>query len=154
VVQKPPPIQPRPPVAAPPNIAPPPPLNIAPVAHPAPPPQAPPVVTPEKPPPPRPTVISQPDWSHRPDADDLARLYPDRASRMSVNGHTVMVCTVNVNGTVGDCEVTGENPPDYGFGSAALAASKLFKMKPMSRDGVPVAGGHVTIGMVWQIPKD
>ena len=153
-MEKPPPIQPRPPANVPVNIPAPPPLNIAPVEHPQPPPPSPPVVAPEKPPPPRPTVVSQPDWLRKPDADDLARLYPERAQRMGVAGHTTMVCTVQVNGTVSDCNVTSETPSDQEFGSSALKAARLFKMKPMSRDGVPVAGGKVTIGMAWQLPKD
>jgi protein TonB len=151
---KPPPIQPRPPAQVPVNIPAPPPLNIAPVEHPQPPPPAPPVIAPEKPPPPKPTVISQPDWLRRPTGDDMAQYYPERAQRMGVSGHASITCTVNTNGTVSDCSVSSESPADQEFGSAALKLSKLFKMRPQTRDGAPVGGAKVTIPIGFQVPKD
>jgi protein TonB len=128
-------------------------FNVPPVEHPVPPP-APPVVAESKPPPPKPTVISNPDWQRLPNGDDMARYYPERAQRLGVSGSARMECTVNSNGTVGECQVTSENPPDQEFGSAALKLSKLFKMKPMTRDGVPVAGGKVVIPIRFEVPKD
>jgi periplasmic protein TonB len=153
-MEKPPPIQPRPPAAVPMNIPAPPPLNIAPVAHPAPPAPPPRVVTPQAPPPPRPTVITNPDWLRQPDADDLARFYPDRAARMSVGGRAVLHCAVTVSGTLTECSVASEEPSDQEFGSAALKMSKLFKMRPQTRDGVPVAGGQINIPIRFQPPSN
>jgi protein TonB len=150
---KPPPIQPRPPAAVPLSVAPPPPLNIAPVEHPAPPPPAPPVIAPEKPPPPRPTVISNPDWIHQPNGDDFARFYPDRAQRMGVAGRATLHCQVSASGTL-SCSVSSEDPPDQGFGEAALKMSKLFKMRPQTRDGAPTSGGTINIPIRFQVPKD
>jgi len=49
--------------------------------------------------------------------------------------------------------VVSEDPGDQDFGSAALRMSKLFKMKPMTRDGAPVAGGQVRIPIRFQLPK-
>ena len=112
------------------------------------------MIAPEKPPPPRPTVISNPDWLRRPSGEDMAQYYPERAQRMSVGGHVTMLCTVNANGTVSGCEITAENPSDQEFGSAALKLAKLFKMRPQTRDGVPVAGAKVTIPIAFQVPKD
>ena len=151
-MEKPPPIQPRPPANVPVNVPTPPPLNIAPVAHPAPPPPAPPVVTPEKPPPPRPTIITKPDWIRQPNGDDFARYYPDRAQRMNVGGKVTLHCQVAVNGTL-DCSVASEEPSDQDFGSAALKISKLFKMRPMARDGVPTAGGEINVPIRFQPPS-
>jgi protein TonB len=65
-----------------------------------------------------------------------------------------MECSVNTNGTVAGCEILSENPPDQEFGSAALRLSRLFKMKPTTRDGVPVGGGKVIIPIGFQVPKD
>ena len=84
----------------------------------------------------------------------MATYYPDRASRMSVSGHATMECTVTASGAVSGCSVIAENPPDYGFGEAALRLAKLFKMRPMSRDGVPVEGGKVIIPIGFTIPKE
>jgi protein TonB len=150
---KPPPIQPRPPAAVPLNVPAPPPLNIAPVEHPAPPPPAPPVIAPEKPPPPRPTVISNPDWIHVPNGDDFAQYYPERASRMSIGGKAVLHCHVSAQGTL-NCTVLSEDPPDQEFGSAALKMSRLFKMRPKTRDGAPTDGGEINVPIRFQPPKD
>src|SRR5438309_362962 len=100
----PPKLQPRPPVSVPntPTI---PPLPVPPVEHrieepkpPAPPP----------PEPPRPSVITQPDWLRRPSGEDFARYYPDRAQRMSVEGHATISCTVTAQGTLTSCSVADE----------------------------------------------
>jgi protein TonB len=98
-------------------------------------------------------VITQPDWLRKPSADDMARYYPDRAQRNAVNGRATLHCTVNVNGTV-DCSVISEDPPDMEFGSAALKLSRMFKMRPMSRDGAPTAGGTINIPIRFEVPKD
>ncbi|HEX3920458.1 MAG TPA: TonB family protein [Caulobacteraceae bacterium] len=101
-----------------------------------------------------PIVISQPDWLHRPSGDDIATYYPERASRMGVSGYVTMRCTITAAGTVTACEITAESPPDQEFGSAALRLARLFKMAPMTSDGVPVAGNQVIIPIGFQLPRD
>jgi protein TonB len=99
------------------------------------------------------SVITQPDWSRKPDAEALARYYPERAQRMSIEGTATISCTVNARGTLDNCSVVSENPPEAGFGDATLKASKLFKMRPLSKDGAPVDGGTVRIPLRWVLPK-
>jgi len=72
---------------------------------------------------------------------------------MSISGHAVLHCNVSAQGTV-SCSIASEDPPDEGFGQAALKMQHFFKMKPMSRDGVPVAGGTINIPIRFQPPKD
>ena len=60
---------------------------------------------------------------------------------------------MNARGTLEGCSVTSEDPADMGFGDAALKMSKLFKMRPMSRDGQPVDGGTVRIPLRFVLPK-
>jgi protein TonB len=103
--------------------------------------------------PPRPSVIQSPDWSRRPNADDLARYFPDRAQRMGVEGKATLSCSVNAKGTLENCSIVSEDPADYGFGEATMKASKLFKMKPKTLDGAPVEGGQVRIPLRWVLPK-
>ncbi|MDB5498520.1 MAG: TonB protein, partial [Phenylobacterium sp.] len=145
----PPKLQPRPPVAVPdmPSI---PPLPVPPVEHriEEPKPPAPPPPTPV-----RESVITQPDWSRKPDAEALSRYYPERASRMSIEGTATISCTVNARGTLDNCSVVSESPPEAGFGDATIKASKLFKMRPLSKDGAPVDGGTVRIPLRWVLPK-
>jgi protein TonB len=83
----------------------------------------------------------------------MNRYYPDRASRMEVEGRASLSCTVNARGTLEGCSVTSEDPADMGFGDAALKMSKLFKMRPMSKDGQPVDGGTVRIPLRFVLPK-
>lgn len=94
--------------------------------------------------PPRPTVITNPDWAQQPNGDDLAEQYPALAQFVGLGGEVVLRCTVATDGSVA-CQVAEETPAGMGFGAAALAFSKTFKMTPMLRDGKPVDGGKVTI---------
>jgi protein TonB len=142
----PPQVQPRPPVAPPPGIPAPPPLPIPPVPKPAPPTPAPPK--------PHAAVIGNPDWLHKPDGDDMAALYPDRAQRMNTGGHATISCTVTVAGTLTACSVVSEDPADYGFGEAALKLAHLFKMKPKTEDGSPVGGASVVVPIRFVVPSE
>jgi protein TonB len=103
--------------------------------------------------PPRPSVITQPDWLRKPSGEDINRYYPDRASRMGVDGKATISCTVNSRGLLENCSIVSEDPGDQGFGDAAIKMSKLFKMRPMSKDGAPVDGGTVRIPLRFQLPK-
>jgi protein TonB len=146
----PPKLQPRPPVAVPdvPSI---PPLPVPPVEHRIEAPKPPAAPPPE---PPRPSVITSPDWLRKPSGEDIARYYPERAQRMNVGGRATLSCTVNARGTLENCSVISEEPGDQDFGSAAMRMSKLFKMRPMTRDGAPVAGGTVRIPIRFELPRD
>jgi protein TonB len=98
-------------------------------------------------------VVTNPDWVRKPTGEDLERYYPERAQRMNVEGRASISCTVNARGTLEGCSVSSEDPSDQGFGDAALRMSKLFKMKPMTRDGAPVDGGKITIPISFRLPK-
>ena len=91
--------------------------------------------------------------ARRPNAEDLARYFPDRAQRMNVEGRATISCSVTAKGTLEGCTVVSEDPPDYGFGDSTLKASKLFKMKPKTLDGAPISGGTVRIPLRWVLPK-
>jgi periplasmic protein TonB len=108
---------------------------------------------PPPPEPPRASVITQPDWVRRPSAEDLERYYPERAQRMNVEGRASISCTVDARGTLQNCSVANESPSDAGFGEAALRMSRLFKMRPMTKDGSPVDGGKIVIPIAFRLPK-
>jgi len=108
---------------------------------------------PPPPEPPRPSVITSPDWLRRPSAEDIARYYPERAQRMEIEGRATISCTVNARGTLDGCSVASEEPAEGGFGDAALRMARLFKMRPMTKDGAPVEGGTVRIPIRFVLPK-
>ncbi len=91
-------------------------------------------------------VITNPDWVQLPSAEDLGRNFPPNASS---TGSAILKCSVEVAGRLHDCIVLSEDPPDQGFGAAALKMAAGFKMRPMARDGVPVDGGVVTIPITF-----
>jgi TonB family protein len=97
------------------------------------------------------SVITSPDWARKPEAADVARAYP-ADDKDELGGTAVIDCRFTGDGRLTGCGVKSETPPGDGFGAAALKLARLFQAKPMSRDGVAVAGGFVRIPIRFQGP--
>jgi protein TonB len=93
------------------------------------------------PPQPRDPIIRDPRWVSRPNADEFARFYPERALRMGKEGEATLRCQVAASGQLHDCQVSGETPENFGFGRAAIQLARYMKIAPKTIDGQPVDGG-------------
>lgn len=151
--------KPPPPPPPPPDRPPPPPPPMMQVPNPDPTAEA--VITPipvtlDPPPPPAPpappapTIITNPQWLERPDGNDFADLYPQRALDRNRTGRVVLDCIVGANGRI-TCTVASEDPPGWGFGEASLRAARRFRMSPRLENGQPSEGGRVRIPMSWRL---
>ena len=67
-----------------------------------------------------------------------------------VRAKTSMRCTVTVAGGLKDCEILSETPPGKDFEAAALKTARFLRVKPATRNGIPVEA-KIIIPMVWRI---
>jgi TonB family protein len=95
--------------------------------------------------PPAAEEIIHPDWLDRPTGKDVARVYPDGATRRNINGFAALDCAAASDGRLHNCEVEAESPHGEGFGEAALKLVPDFRLKPTRPSGESVEGGTVRI---------
>jgi len=94
---------------------------------------------------------TNPDWQVVPSGNDLARVYPSKASRENISGRVVLECVADEAGYLTECVVRSEAPEGKGFGNAALEMTAYMRMRPATSYGVPVRS-PVTIPIKFEVP--
>lgn len=77
-----------------------------------------------------PVPVAEADWAKRPSREDMARFYPERATREGVGGDVSLACAVVKGGALSGCKVSIETPQGYGFGEAALKLVETYAIRP------------------------
>jgi protein TonB len=98
-----------------------------------------------------PTNVERARWARTMAPDELSRFHPAEAWRRNRAGQVVLVCQVGLDQRVRNCSVQRETPGGWGFGEAALAASRRFRVRPRVVDGAPVDGGWVFIPLRFDV---
>ena len=97
----------------------------------------------------RPKIVINPNWLRRPDAKDLAAVYPAAARAAHAGGKATIGCVVGVDGKPHDCAIKEETPAGLGFGGAAIKLAEGMLFIPKRVDCEPVDGGAVTIPITF-----
>jgi TonB family protein len=97
--------------------------------------------------------ITEPNWITKPSAAEFAALYPSVARKNQLEGHATLHCQIDNQGALQACSVAQEEPADAGFGDAALRMAFLFRMRPLSKDGVRTAGGEINLPIRFKLPE-
>lgn len=94
-------------------------------------------------------VLSKANWVWKPSDDALQRFMPAQAVAEHRSGEAVIACRVQLTRHVHDCRVLAESAAGLGYGTAAIAASRIFRVYPPRRNGKPVDDAWVGIPVVW-----
>lgn len=71
----------------------------------------------------------------------------------SVYGQVRLSCVIRLDERLDPCEVIGEEPPGRGFGEAGLVVSRHFRFHPPTRNGRPIPGRRVVVGVDFGRPR-
>lgn len=82
-----------------------------------------------------------------PTPTQILREYPRGARAERLSGRAVIACVIRLDTRLERCRVVDEVPAGSGFGQAALTVSTHFRFQPPTRDGRPLAGQEVTVGV-------
>ncbi|MBA4049346.1 MAG: hypothetical protein C0476_12480 [Sphingomonas sp.] len=83
------------------------------------------------------------EWARQLNWDDIRLYHPPRAWAKGVSGKVSLTCYVRRNQRAYGCVATSEEPMGEGFGAAAVAMERRFRIKPREVDGKPIDGGRV-----------
>lgn len=88
-------------------------------------------------------------YTQVPTGQDFARHYPARALSEKQEGRVVLDCIVQADQSL-KCAIATEDPVGYGFGSATMSLSGVFRIAAM-HEGAPTAGKRVALPIWWRL---
>lgn len=97
-------------------------------------------------------VLSRPDWVVKPSDAALDAFWPVEAGKAHRSGVSAIACRVQLSTQVHDCQLIAESPAERGFGTAAIAASRIFRVHPPRRNGKPIDEAWIAVTIVWTNP--
>ncbi|HYD89490.1 MAG TPA: hypothetical protein VEA80_18565 [Vitreimonas sp.] len=86
-------------------------------------------------------------WTQQPSGADLERHYPFFALFFGVRGRAVLLCVVQRDGSLADCDIESEEPEGWGFGQAAAEITRYFRADPR------LAGGYVRAPVRFEVAE-
>lgn len=96
-------------------------------------------------------LISAPQWASRPNASVIQRLYPLEAAASETSGVAHVACVARWDGTLEDCRLLSETPPDMGFGEATLRAARRHRLEAAPQQGTDPRRGMVHLTIRWEL---
>ena len=96
---------------------------------------------------------SRADWIEMPSADAMNSFYPIGAKGKNISGRAVLTCLIDAKHRTRKCRVVEEQPADYGFGYAALASARIFRIRAPTHAGKPRHDVWVRIPVSFNIKR-
>lgn len=94
-------------------------------------------------------ILRRATWVWKPTDEALSRFAPPLAVAQHVSGKAIIACRVRLSTQVHDCRIVAESAGGFGFGSAAIDASRIFRVRPPRRNGKPLDDAWVGIPVLW-----
>lgn len=100
-----------------------------------------------------PTIVQLPDLADELSAGkQIAGAYPRRLIGGNPPGRVLLDCDIAIDGHA-KCRVLEENPPERGFGSAALRVAANLKFEPLKVNGKPCSQGKSRVPITFLPPR-
>jgi hypothetical protein len=76
--------------------------------------------------------VDQPRFVERPTAAQVLAAYPHGAANLGASGHATIHCQIGDKGKLEHCAAVREFPAGLGFGTAAIALARYYRVDPAS----------------------